>query len=349
MGRNKKRYQRSLEEQITQALKAMLKNGEGKSKKKVIEEKGTTDGYIFAYKTYHSYLEHCVYFAKWIKNRHPECTTLKKAQKYVTDWLKERQNSVNRKGEKFSAYTISLEKQALCKLYEIHSDQLRFDCPQRKRADIKRSRVPAVRDKHFSKTNNAEFIAFCQGTGPRRSAIEKLRGKDLYSFEQIHSIWLSLKDKDDKKLSQEEKTQKAISEDVVKLFSDVDYFIYYKSDKGGRDRYAPIISDDYEEQIVDRMRQSGKEELIDSDDKNKGKVWLNVPANADIHGYRSDYSNTVYKRYARPIEEVPREERYICRKDMRGVILDKVAMIKASKALGHNRLEIIANNYLRNL
>ena len=40
---------------------------------------------------------------------------------------------------------------------------------------------------------------------------------------------------------------------------------------------------------------------------------------------------------------------YTCRKDESGRKLDKAAMLVCSKALGHNRLEVVANNYIRDL
>ena len=91
------------------------------------------------------------------------------------------------------------------------------------------------------------------------------------------------------------------------------------------------------------------------------KVWQHVNSNADIHSYRSDYAVTIYKQYARPIEEIPfdrvnkgtgkkfQSEVYVCRKDESGKRLDKKAMLICSKALGHNRIEVVANNYIRGL
>ena len=52
-------------------------------------------------------------------------------------------------------------------------------------------------------------------------------------------------------------------------------------------------------------------------------------------------------RYARPIESLKHDEIYYCRGDRKGTWLDKNAMLAASKALGHNRISIIASNYLR--
>ena len=70
---------------------------------------------------------------------------------------------------------------------------------------------------------------------------------------------------------------------------------------------------------------------------------------ADIHYYRSVYACRLYKAIARPVEAIPREDRYICRKDKAGVIYDKKAMQLVSRSLGHNRISVIANSYLHNI
>ena len=38
---------------------------------------------------------------------------------------------------------------------------------------------------------------------------------------------------------------------------------------------------------------------------------------------------------------------YHCRSDRKGVSFDKAAMIKASEALGHGRLDVVAGHYIR--
>ena len=69
----------------------------------------------------------------------------------------------------------------------------------------------------------------------------------------------------------------------------------------------------------------------------------------------------MYKDNARPIDKIPydkvnkgtgheyQSEVYTCRKDERKKKLDKGAMVKCSKALGHNRPEIVAGSYIRGL
>ena len=104
--------------------------------------------------------------------------------------------------------------------------------------------------------------------------------------------------------------------------------------KGGRFRIIPICGD--VELVVRKMQAAGT-----------GKVWKKVPQNADIHSYRADYASRIYLKYARPIEELPRKERYICRKDKRGITYDRAAMLEASRALGHNRISVVGAHYLR--
>ena len=73
------------------------------------------------------------------------------------------------------------------------------------------------------------------------------------------------------------------------------------------------------------------------------------------------YATDIYRKYARPIEEIPydkvnkgtgkryQSEVYSCRKDEAGKKLDKAAMLVCSKALGHNRISVVADNYIRGL
>lgn len=348
MGRRDKSYSKDLKQQIYDRLTGMLHAGEGTSKKDAIAD-GTDRDKIFSYNTYESYFKHCKYFANYIRENHPDCTTLKASKKYVNEWLQARVDQVDKNGKRLSAWTITLEREALGKLYGIKPDDPNFfKAPQRHRADIIRSRGDAVRDRHFSTANNDEFIKFCRGTGCRRNIMEKLEGRDLITRAEIEKRIENLKSKE--KLTEADIKELNNLVDAVQQFPDQDYFLHHRRDKGGRDRYAPIIGNN-SNQIVKRMRETAPHE----------KVWQHVPSNADIHGYRGDYATAIYKMYARPINEIPYDRVnkgtnrryqsgvYTCRKDEAGKKLDKNAMLKASKALGHNRIEVVANNYIRGL
>ena len=179
MGRRNKSYSKDLHQQAYERLNSMQAFGESRRTAKV---EGADRDKIFSFNTYKSYWKHTKYFIKYIKEHHPECTTLKKARKYVGEWL---QDGVDRG---LSAWTIGVQRSAMGKLYGIApDDEDFFKAPKKQRENSKRSRGVRVRDKHFSKTNNDGLIKFCQGTGLRRKELQELRGKDLMTRAQIET------------------------------------------------------------------------------------------------------------------------------------------------------------------
>ena len=180
----------------------------------------------------------------------------------------------------------------------------------------------------------------------RRSELEELRGKDLISKQEIEKEIDLLKQKN---CTPGEQKRLEVLKDT-QMFPNVEWFTHVRNGKGGRERISPIIGP-HAEQIVERIQGTPAEE----------KVWQHVNVNADIHSYRSEYATAIYKTHARSIEEIPfdkvnrgtgrryQSEVYVCRKDEAGKKLDKNAMLICSKALGHNRIEVVANNYIRNL
>ena len=112
-----------------------------------------------------------------------------------------------------------------------------------------------------------------------------------------------------------------------------------RNTKGGRWRMAPIVGTPAEIELVQRMCKAAGD----------SRVWPHVPGSADIHSYRADYCQRVYLQYARPVDQLPSADKYYCRGDRKGLILDKSAMLEASRALGHNRIDVIASHYLYNL
>ena len=346
MGRKNKSYSRDLHQQAYEKLVGM--QAFGQSKKKAVED-GTEKDKIFSFNTYQTYWKHTKYFIRWIQEKYPDCTTLKAARRHVNEWLQSRADQVDEKGQHLSAWTIQTEAAALNKLFQIDkADPDRFQPPKRNRADIKRSRVSTERDKHFSVTNNDELIRFCRGTGCRRGVLERLEGRDLWTRRAMEARVSFLEVRAD--LSPEEEKHLATLRDALAVFPDHDYFIHHRKDKNGRYRFAPIIGPD-KDKIIERMRNTRLTE----------KVWQYVNSNADIHAYRAEYATAMYKQYARRIEDIPYDrinkgtgrrfqgDVYTCRKEESGRKLDRMAMKKCSKALGHNRISVVADNYIRGI
>lgn len=207
-----------------------------------------------------------------------------------------------------SAYTQKLRACSLAKLYNCKSTDF-IKTEVRNRENITRSRGIKVRDKHFSERNHKDLVEFCKSTGLRRKELKVLTGDKL----------------------------------VYKKEEDKYYIKVNVGSKGGRERLAPIIGN--VESVVERMKSVGT-----------NKVFDKIPLAADIHSYRADYATAIYKAHTRPTEELKCNlgikggntgDVYVCRGDLKGVVYDRKAMEIASKALGHNRISIIAAHYIR--
>ena len=114
-----------------------------------------------------------------------------------------------------------------------------------------------------------------------------------------------------------------------------DYYIHIigSQAKGGRDRYAKVIGTDEQIQLVVNKMNSSPDE----------RVWGSVNVHADIHGYRADYAYNYYMDIARDTDTLDTSEKYICRSDLSGLVLDREAMQEVSVSLGHNRVDVVVN------
>ena len=347
MGRKKqKKYHKTLHQLIHERLESM--QAFGQSKRADILH-GETGDKIYSYSTYQTYKKHVGYYLRWLKEAHPEVTTLKAAKRHIREWLELRADAKDENGKyRYSAWTIQLEAAALNKLFGIDkADPDRFIPPVRRREDIYRSRETTTRDKHFSKTNNAELIEFCKGTGCRRNVLKKLEGRDLWSRDRMQEEINNLLAQNP---TARDNAHLNALQDALTTFPDEDYYIHHRRDKGGRSRFAPIIGP-HREEIIARFKDRRPDE----------KVWEHVSTAADIHAYRADYATRMYRTHAREYDDIPydrvnpktgikyKSEIYYCRGDEKGRRLDRKAMLKASKALGHNRVDVIAGHYLRGL
>ena len=114
-----------------------------------------------------------------------------------------------------------------------------------------------------------------------------------------------------------------------------DGLVYVKTvGKGGKFRIVPCLNRD-PLRIAQAAAAAGKTKIFD-----------HVPKYAPTHMYRAQFAQTMYAQLARPLDEVPKEERYICRGTKKGIVYDRLALAQTSRALGHNRLDVIACNYL---
>ena len=309
---------KSLVCQVSENLKSKLAIGESKHQDKI--DGVSSAEKIYSFGTYHAYLQQSVQFVKWCKQEH-RCKTLKDCRNYANEYL---QLNIDRG---LSPYTLKLQVSALCKLYSCSSTDF-IATPPRKRKNITRSRSTTIK-------NATEFERFCLCTGLRRREITALRGSSLV----------------------EENGQ---------------YYIAVNNGKGGRRRISEIVGTPEDiDYIVDIMKKAENH-----------RVFSEIP-DIDIHAYRAAYAKKVYQKYARERKDYKNERMilyhnrlvasytdksevqeyynadgtlkkgftdvrsaYHCRDDKKNTCYDRLALLKCSQNLGHNRASIVAEHYL---
>lgn len=117
------------------------------------------------------------------------------------------------------------------------------------------------------------------------------------------------------------------------------YQIHVKKGNGGKERFVDIIGSEQDIKNVVRMMEMANDDV----------VFQHVHSCMDVHYYRSVYACRAYKSVERDLSTLQSKDKYYCRKDKAGCVYDRSAMLYASRQLGHNRIDVIANSYLYGL
>lgn len=273
-------------------LQAMVNAGMG-SKRSEDKAEADTKNKIYSKATFQTYKQQFKHFADWLEKAHPEAVTLEDARAFVDEYLKHLIELER------SAYSISTAKAAIAKVMGVEATQF-IATPPRLRADIKRSRGEAERDRHISEKKEEELARFTSATGLRRKEMTMIKADDLF-FENNQA-----------------------------------YLNITRGTKGGKPRVAKIVGKTEEETKA----------IVEWIQSKEGRLFNKLSSNYDNHYYRATYANRLYNQLKRDIDKIPTQERYVMRKDRAGEVYDKQAMLLVSKALGHNRISVIAQSYL---
>ncbi len=153
-------------------LQVMLKAGLG-SKRSKDKAEADTKNKIYSKATFETYKQQFRHFADWLDKAHPEAFTLEDARGFVDEYLRHLIELER------SAYSISTAKAAIAKVMGVEATQF-IATPPRLRADIKRSRGVAERDKHISDKKEEELARFTSATGLRRKEMTMITAEDLF-------------------------------------------------------------------------------------------------------------------------------------------------------------------------
>lgn len=170
--KEKAQQKESYRKTARERLQAMLNAGLG-SKRSEDKSEADTKNKIYSKATFKTYKQQFKHFADWLEKAHPEAVTLEDARGFVDEYLRHLIELER------SAYSISTAKAAIAKIMGVEATQF-IATPPRLRADIKRSRGEAVRDKHISEKKEEELARFTSATGLRRKEMTMIKAEDLF-------------------------------------------------------------------------------------------------------------------------------------------------------------------------
>ena len=170
--KEKAQQKESYRKTARERLQAMVNAGMG-SKRSEDKSEADTKNKIYSKATFKTYKQQFKHFADWLEKAHPEAETLEDARAFVDEYLKHLIELER------SAYSISTAKAAIAKIMGVEATQF-IATPPRLRADIKRSRGVAERDKHISDKKEEELARFTSATGLRRKEMTMIKAEDLF-------------------------------------------------------------------------------------------------------------------------------------------------------------------------
>ncbi len=105
--------------------------------------------------------------------------------------------------------------------------------------------------------------------------------------------------------------------------------VHVDNGKGGKQRDVPVLPG-HEEAVRQAIRSKGLDEL----------VFERVPSRIDVHSYRREYAQQLYRHLSG--RELPPKHGRLQASDY-----DEAAALGVSRALGHNRVDVVLTNYIR--
>ncbi len=310
------RINRNLQHQLSMQKRFGQSKHEAKQKTRddYLKKHGNLKGYnpskvdgIFSFKTMDSYCQTAREFSAWAADN--GCKNPKDITRELTGkYLVERQASGK------SAWTVSKDMSALNKIFNYELSKAELGLKNRSLSEITRSRNETANDKrNFNKYKDQ--ITFAKGVGCRRQSILKVCPSDCARNAEGKVVAVML------------------------------------TEKGGKTRVAPVLND-YKDKVT---------EMVDKHNTGSERPLFNAyDSHIDNHAFRSEYATALIYQ----LESERDAGMELCNGDFdpcslvnlsgkdaetdapyRGHDRDICGMV--SGALGHNRLEVVFQNYLR--
>lgn len=312
---------KNLKIQMHQKIDSLLCIGESKHQAKEAYGKYCKDNNIkhnpsktmgiYSIKTADNYRQVISEFGDWLKSNKNEIWSTKDLSSVSKDTVKE---YLQYRDKSCSPYTVSRDMSALNKVLNLDLSKKECNLQQRSYKDVTRSRGDKLHDKQYNANNYKDQILIAQSFGLRRESI-------VGGSYQI----------------------KAVS-----LFSSYGEVYCSVIEKGGRYREAPCLAE-YKEQVLETFsvqerplqnleNEVKKQQFIELYNSSGNLLFDNYTSKIDNHAFRAEYAQALYNQLL--------EDNYYPNSDnYRGYVKD--ALQEVSEALGHNRLSVVVEHYLR--
>lgn len=331
------RRKKNLNQQVRSVINKKLALGESRHKAKEekreeCREKGEkydnkVDG-IHSYNTLQTYRTEALKFADYIRENHPEIKQLK-------DISKEHAKEYFDKNKDQSNYSLSTKMAAINKVYDLDLNKKELDIDNRDYTKISRSRSEREHDKKYNPDNYKGQIQVAQSFGLRRSSVHS-ENAETYPVGK-NSFFIDSKT------------------------GDLKTTVISKGGKYNEVRCLPSKQEEMleylKEQGVDiKTREStnfkNHKELDSAVNEYKGsykyedRLFDNYTKNIDNHAYRREYAQNLYRELEEEyLKNNPGGEKYYTRKGD-GRSYYKEVLEEVSRQLGHNRINVVVQNYL---
>ena len=269
---------------------------------------------IFFYKTYSAYKQTVMEMAAWIKKEHPEIKTLAGVKKeHAIKYLQYRQNDGK------SAYTLSKDMSAINKIFCTGLTKKEAGLINRSYKNVTRSRGEKPNDKKYNPKNYTNQITFAKATGCRRESI-------LGGQYQVKACSLWQDSKGNVFVSLIEKGGKFRNAPVLERYkADIKQIVPNVPIR------TPHSSIALEEHIFKELYRNSAQEVLF--DKYTEKI--------DNHAFRAEYARERYEE----LVQIKKEQGEEILQNYRGY--DRDCLRQVSQDLGHNRLSVVVEHYMR--
>lgn len=267
---------------------------------------------IHSIKTMETYRQTAFEFTGWLKENRPETRDLMNVPKeHVIAYLQQRQ------AEGKSPWTVSKDMSALNKVLSLNVSKQEAGLRERSYMHTKRSRLNRAHDHKYNPKNYVRQITFAEAFGCRRESIVggSYQVKDVSLFRHEGKVYVSLIEKGGR--YREAPCLSAMQPTIESLFPNISE--------------RPLTS-------VNELQSTGKANFEVLYQSSQEHLFDRYTTKIDNHAFRHEYARNLLQEISQVLES-KNEKLY------RGY--DKQVLKEVSEALGHSRLSVVVEYYLR--